>query len=73
MSAPNSPISDASEDVVLPEQLALLSSRLEDGPETLAVGNKDIQLAALQATKYVFDLGMSSVYCVAMMFLYAVL
>ena len=47
------------EEIVLPEQLATLSLRLDDKPESFAFGNKDIQVAALQAAKYVFDLGTS--------------
>ena len=49
-------IGDSGE-VALPEHLALLSTRLDQSPESLATGNADIQLAALQAAKYVFDLG----------------
>lgn len=45
------------EEVVLPSVLADLSARIDEKPESFATGNKDIQVAALQATKYVFDLG----------------
>ena len=37
------------EDVVLPDALASLSQRIDNGPEVLALGNKEMQLAALQA------------------------
>lgn len=46
------------QEVELPEELATLSSRIDEKPESFATGNKDIQLAALQAAKYVFDRGM---------------
>jgi U3 small nucleolar RNA-associated protein MPP10 len=50
--------SPAPEEVTeLPEALSHLSLRLDEKPESLVTGNKDIQLAALKATKYVFDLG----------------
>lgn len=45
------------EDIELPTELAALSSRIDERPESFATGNKHIQLAALQAAKYVFDLG----------------
>ena len=44
-------------EVVLPEQLAVLSTQIDNKPESFATGNKYIQLAALQAAKYVFDRG----------------
>ena len=50
--------SGTEEEYALPEQLAALSARVGDAPESLALGNKEMQLAALQAAKYVFDLGM---------------
>lgn len=43
--------------IELPPELLELSLRLDEKPESLATGNEDIQLAALKATKYVFDLG----------------
>lgn len=52
------------EDVVLPDALASLSQRIDNGPEVLALGNKEMQLAALQAAKYVFDLGMFCFACI---------
>ncbi|KAI0094921.1 U3 small nucleolar ribonucleoprotein complex, subunit Mpp10 [Irpex rosettiformis] len=47
-------------EVTLPDELATLSTRIDDKPESLATGNKDIQLAALQAAKYVFDRALKS-------------
>ncbi|KAL4243431.1 U3 small nucleolar ribonucleoprotein MPP10 [Abortiporus biennis] len=47
-------------ELVLPTEFTKLSSLVENNIETLATGNKDIQLAALQATKYVFDLALQS-------------
>lgn len=46
------------EQIELPTELAQLSITVDEKPESLATGNKDIQLAALKATKYVFDQGM---------------
>ena len=43
-------------DVPLPLELQSLSNLLEEYPETLALGNQDIQATALNATKYTFDL-----------------
>lgn len=48
---------DGDPDVLLPPELQNLSNLLEEFPETLAlVGNQELQAAALNATKYVFDL-----------------
>jgi hypothetical protein len=44
-------------EVTLPQELLTLSSRIDERPESFATGNKDIQLAALQATKFIFDRG----------------
>ena len=44
-------------DTTLPEQLVKLSSCIDERPEALATGSKDLQVAALQAAKYVFALG----------------
>lgn len=44
-------------DVELPQELAALSNILESKPEALATGDNEIQLAALRATKYIYDLG----------------
>lgn len=41
-----------------PKELSLLSNLVNTQPETLAAGSQDIRLAALQATKYVFDLAL---------------
>lgn len=43
-------------DVPLPPELQNLSNLLEESPETLALGNQELQAAALNATKYAFDL-----------------
>ncbi|KAJ3548405.1 hypothetical protein NM688_g5303 [Phlebia brevispora] len=48
------------EDVQLPDQLAKLSACIDASPEVLATGSKDLQVAALQAAKYVFDLALQS-------------
>lgn len=53
MSSPLTLLSDPPEELLL----AQLSSLLEVKPEALATGDKDIQLAALQAAKFVFDNG----------------
>lgn len=45
------------EEIVLPASLAGLSNLLDDHPEYFATGNDDIKLAALQATKFMFDHG----------------
>lgn len=58
MSASSRSSSAEPEEIVeLPEALQELSLRIDEKPESFATGNKDIQLAALKATKYVFDLG----------------
>ncbi|KAI0348039.1 Mpp10 protein [Trametopsis cervina] len=46
--------------IVLPTELLALSTRIDEKPESFATGNKDIQLAALQAAKYVFDIALKS-------------
>ena len=43
-------------DVPLPSELQNLSNLLEECPETLALGNQELQATALNATKYAFDL-----------------
>ena len=47
---------DGNPDVPFPPQLLNLSNFLEEYPETLALGNQELQATALNATKYVFDL-----------------
>lgn len=59
-SSRSSSLGPEEEEIELPAELAALSTRLDERPESLATGNKDIQVAALQAAKYVFDLGMQS-------------
>ncbi|KIP11982.1 hypothetical protein PHLGIDRAFT_10298 [Phlebiopsis gigantea 11061_1 CR5-6] len=44
----------------LPQQLSELSTRIDEKPESFATGNEDIRLAALKATKYVFDLALQT-------------
>ncbi|KAF7791831.1 hypothetical protein EIP86_002855 [Pleurotus ostreatoroseus] len=51
---------DGAGDSPLPEQLLKLSSCIDERPEALATGSKDLQVAALQAAKYVFDLALQS-------------
>lgn len=43
--------------IELPAEFQELSLRIDEKPESFVVGNEDIRLAALKATKYVFDLG----------------
>ena len=43
--------------IELPSELQELSLSIDEKPDSFAVGNEDIRLAALKATKYVFDLG----------------
>lgn len=45
------------DDVQLPNELLDLSNLIENTPESFASGSKDVQAAALCATKFVFDLG----------------
>lgn len=47
---------DGNPDVLLPLEFQSLSKLLEECPETLALGNKELQATALNATKYAFDL-----------------
>ncbi|KAF8973955.1 U3 small nucleolar ribonucleoprotein complex, subunit Mpp10 [Flammula alnicola] len=44
----------------LPPEFQKLSTLLEDSPETLALGNQEIQAAALNAVKHIFDLSVQS-------------
>ncbi|EIN13712.1 Mpp10 protein [Punctularia strigosozonata HHB-11173 SS5] len=48
------------ENLQIPEELDKLSQLIETSPEVLATGSKDLQIAALNATKYVFDLALKS-------------
>ncbi len=45
------------EELLIPEQLETLVKMIEEKPEALATGNEDLRKAALNATKYVYDLG----------------
>lgn len=47
---------DGNPDVPLPLELQSLSNFLEEYPESLALGNQELQTTALNATKYAFDL-----------------
>lgn len=47
---------DGNPDAPLPPELQNLSNLLEECPETLALGNQELQATALNATKYAFDL-----------------
>ncbi|KDQ63722.1 hypothetical protein JAAARDRAFT_169865 [Jaapia argillacea MUCL 33604] len=47
-------------DVQLPDQLSGLSTLIEERPESFASGSNDIKLAALAATKFIFDLAIKS-------------
>lgn len=47
---------DGSTDLALPLELQSLSNLLEEFPETLALGNQDLEAIALNAAKYAFDL-----------------
>ena len=44
-------------DLLIPDELNNLSTLVEKSPERLASGSEDFRLAALQAAKYVFDMG----------------
>jgi hypothetical protein len=48
----------STDDYPLPPVFSNLSNLLEDHPESFATGNVDIHIAALNATKHIFDLGM---------------
>ncbi|KIM85244.1 hypothetical protein PILCRDRAFT_66715 [Piloderma croceum F 1598] len=48
------------DDIQLPNELLNLSNVVEKCPEAFATGSKDIQVAALCATKFVFDLAIRS-------------
>lgn len=48
----------AAEESSLPPQLESLSKLIAEQPETLATGADDLRRTALEAAKYVFDLGM---------------
>ena len=41
----------------LPEEFLALSNLISENPATFASGSNEVQLAALEATKFVFDLG----------------
>ena len=45
------------DELPLPPQLEGLSKLLSEKPEALATGSEDIRQAALDATKFIFDLG----------------
>ena len=45
------------EDFPLPSQLENLSKLIGEKPEALATGSQDLRTAALDATKFIYDLG----------------
>lgn len=49
--------SAVADDLPLPAQLELLSKLIAEKPEALATGSEDLRKAALDATKFVYDLG----------------
>ncbi|OBZ79155.1 U3 small nucleolar RNA-associated protein MPP10 [Grifola frondosa] len=51
---------DSPEDVQLPSDLENLSLLVEEKPEGFAAGSEDIRIAALQATKWVYDLALKT-------------
>jgi U3 small nucleolar RNA-associated protein MPP10 len=53
--------SSSPEAVELPEQLLSLAKLIEAKPESFASGDKDIENAALSATKYLFERGQESI------------
>ncbi|KII94333.1 hypothetical protein PLICRDRAFT_50314 [Plicaturopsis crispa FD-325 SS-3] len=53
-------MSHAKDDIPIPPPLANLATLIEERPECLASRSKDIQAAALDATKFVFDLAVKS-------------
>lgn len=50
-------MAEPTDDVQLPQEFIKLSTLIEEHPEYFAFGSKDIQVAALDAAKYIFDLG----------------
>ena len=49
-----------SEELSLPSQLDNLSKLLGERPEALATGSDELRKAALAATKFIYDLGMTT-------------
>lgn len=45
------------EDIQLPPELSNLSTIVDASPEVLATGSSDLQSTALNATKFIYDLG----------------
>lgn len=48
----------AASESALPPQLESLSKLIAEQPEALATGAEDLRRTALEAAKYIFDLGM---------------
>ncbi|KAI1797849.1 Mpp10 protein [Ganoderma leucocontextum] len=48
------------EELVLPSQLENLSKLIGEKPEVLATGSKDLRKAALHATKFIYDLALTT-------------
>ncbi|KAI0801298.1 U3 small nucleolar ribonucleoprotein complex, subunit Mpp10 [Fomes fomentarius] len=51
-------VTKPTEELSLPEQFETLVKLIEEKPEALATGNEDLRKAALDATKYVYDLAL---------------
>ena len=48
-----------SQTITLPSEISQLSGLIDQKVETLAAGDEEIQKSALNAAKYLFDLGMN--------------
>ena len=57
------------ENLPLPSQLENLSKLIGEKPEALATGSEGLRKAALHATKFIYDLGMSGIALIAVFFL----
>ena len=44
--------------LILPPQLEKLTAFIDQKPEALALGDNELRVEALRATKYLYDLGM---------------
>lgn len=53
-------VTQMADDIQLPNELLCLSNLMENNPASFTSGRKDVQVAALIATKFVFDLGTRS-------------
>lgn len=50
----------ATHGMVLPSRLEKLTTLIDQKPEALALGDSELRVEALKATKYLYDLGKSS-------------